>query len=273
MRAPVKAAGVVVGRVESVRLDPKTYEAVVSLKHRQRLSVLERHDRLDPDVGPSGRGLHRSRRRRRSADAHRRLQDRQDAIGRRAGEAHRTVPVRQGFERTRPNELHRVCRAALAAALLLSGCASTPGPALRPVRGQQPRDVCDQRAARQVFREADRAGVGRLRAHLRPEGRRATTSTTSTICFRWINGLLQGKLDKAGNDIGRVMINTGFGFAGPDRHRVGRRHSPRQRGFRPDLRVLGHSAGAVPVHPVVGAVHGARRHRLHPAVLVHADAS
>jgi len=32
LRAPVKAAGVIVGRVESVRLDPKTYEAVVTLK-------------------------------------------------------------------------------------------------------------------------------------------------------------------------------------------------------------------------------------------------
>jgi len=32
LRAPVKAAGVVVGRVESVRLDPKTYEAVVNLR-------------------------------------------------------------------------------------------------------------------------------------------------------------------------------------------------------------------------------------------------
>src|SRR4029450_12091110 len=32
MRAPVKAAGVIVGRVESVRLDPKTYEAIVSLR-------------------------------------------------------------------------------------------------------------------------------------------------------------------------------------------------------------------------------------------------
>ena len=31
LRAPVKAAGVIVGRVDSVRLDPKTYEAVVSL--------------------------------------------------------------------------------------------------------------------------------------------------------------------------------------------------------------------------------------------------
>ena len=32
MRAPVKAAGVVVGRVDRIRLDPKTYEAVVALK-------------------------------------------------------------------------------------------------------------------------------------------------------------------------------------------------------------------------------------------------
>jgi phospholipid/cholesterol/gamma-HCH transport system substrate-binding protein len=31
-RAPVKAAGVVVGRVENIRLDPKTYEAVVSMR-------------------------------------------------------------------------------------------------------------------------------------------------------------------------------------------------------------------------------------------------
>ncbi len=30
-RAPVKAAGVVVGRVSKVRLDPKTYEAIVSI--------------------------------------------------------------------------------------------------------------------------------------------------------------------------------------------------------------------------------------------------
>ena len=32
LRAPVKAAGVIVGRVESVKLDPKTYEAHVTLK-------------------------------------------------------------------------------------------------------------------------------------------------------------------------------------------------------------------------------------------------
>jgi phospholipid/cholesterol/gamma-HCH transport system substrate-binding protein len=32
LRAPVKAAGVVVGRVEQIKLDPQTYQAVVSMK-------------------------------------------------------------------------------------------------------------------------------------------------------------------------------------------------------------------------------------------------
>ena len=32
LRAPVKAAGVVVGRVEQIRLDPQTYQAVVSMR-------------------------------------------------------------------------------------------------------------------------------------------------------------------------------------------------------------------------------------------------
>ena len=35
LRAPVKAAGVVVGRVESIRLDTKTYEAVVIMRINQ----------------------------------------------------------------------------------------------------------------------------------------------------------------------------------------------------------------------------------------------
>jgi phospholipid/cholesterol/gamma-HCH transport system substrate-binding protein len=32
LRAPVKAAGVVIGRVEAVRLNPKTYEALVTMR-------------------------------------------------------------------------------------------------------------------------------------------------------------------------------------------------------------------------------------------------
>ena len=32
--------------------------------------------------------------------------------------------------------------------------------------------------------------------------------------FSAVNGLLQGKLDKAGDDLGRVLLNTGFGLGG-----------------------------------------------------------
>jgi phospholipid-binding lipoprotein MlaA len=32
--------------------------------------------------------------------------------------------------------------------------------------------------------------------------------------FSAVNGLLQGKLDKAGDDLGRVVLNTGFGLGG-----------------------------------------------------------
>src|SRR5207253_3527082 len=38
LRAAVKAAGVVVGRVESIRLDNKTYEAVVTMRVNQDIS-------------------------------------------------------------------------------------------------------------------------------------------------------------------------------------------------------------------------------------------
>ena len=38
VRAPVMAAGVVVGRVDGIRLDPKTYEAVVSMSIERQYS-------------------------------------------------------------------------------------------------------------------------------------------------------------------------------------------------------------------------------------------
>ena len=89
--------------------------------------------------------------------------------------------------------------------------------------------------------------------------------------FSFINGVLQNKPEKAGNDLGRVITNTGFGLARTDRHRVGGGHSERQRGLRPDVRLLGHSAGTVPVHPAARAHDGARRNRLDDPRLHDAD--
>ncbi len=101
LRAPVKAAGVIVGRVESVKLDPTTYEAVVTLRIDNGYQFTEGHDRVDPDLRAAGRGLHRPRNRRRPADARRQRQDHEDAVGGRAREVNQPVPVRQGRQRSR----------------------------------------------------------------------------------------------------------------------------------------------------------------------------
>jgi phospholipid/cholesterol/gamma-HCH transport system substrate-binding protein len=56
VRAPVKSAGVVVGRVEKIRLDPKTYEAIATCT-RTDLPVHEGYDSLDPDLGLARRAI------------------------------------------------------------------------------------------------------------------------------------------------------------------------------------------------------------------------
>ena len=58
VRAPVKAAGVVVGRVDDDPLDPKTFQAVVTLKIDSGYEF-PRTPRVDPDLGPAGRAVHR----------------------------------------------------------------------------------------------------------------------------------------------------------------------------------------------------------------------
>ena len=73
--------------------------------------------------------------------------------------------------------------------------------------------------------------------------------------------LAAGQADKAGNDLGRVMINTLSASAASIDVASDAGHPKRQRGLRADVRRLGHSAGTVPVHPVVGPDDGARRHR------------
>ena len=47
----------------SIKLDPKTYEAVVTLRIDNGYQFTDGHDRVDPHVRPARRGLHRARRR------------------------------------------------------------------------------------------------------------------------------------------------------------------------------------------------------------------
>jgi phospholipid-binding lipoprotein MlaA len=103
--------------------------------------------------------------------------------------------------------------AALAAALLLSGCASTPGRPYDPFEASnrvmyainEPLDKYFAKPIAQAWVDYVPTVV-----------QKAASNYFNNIddLFSGINGLLQGKLDKAGDDFGRVMLNTGFGFLG-----------------------------------------------------------
>jgi phospholipid-binding lipoprotein MlaA len=102
--------------------------------------------------------------------------------------------------------------AALAAAALLAGCAAAPSKVdpLEPINRAlyQVHDVVDTNVVKPVA-EAYVAVVPRL-------VRTAVSNVFNNIddLFSAVNGLLQGKPDKAGNDLGRVMTNTLFGIGG-----------------------------------------------------------
>jgi phospholipid-binding lipoprotein MlaA len=103
--------------------------------------------------------------------------------------------------------------AALAAALLLSGCASTPGRPYDPFEASNRvmyaiNDPLDKYFAKPIAQ----AWVDYVPTPVQ----KAASNYFNNIddLFSGINGLLQGKLDKAGNDFARVMINSGFGFLG-----------------------------------------------------------
>ena len=101
----------------------------------------------------------------------------------------------------------------LAAALLLGGCATTTkkGGVDDPFESwnramyavNEPLDKYFARPIAQAYVDVVPSII-----------RQAVTNYVNNIddFFSAINGLLQGKTEKAGNDMGRVMINTGFGI-------------------------------------------------------------
>jgi phospholipid-binding lipoprotein MlaA len=103
--------------------------------------------------------------------------------------------------------------AAVAFALLLSGCASAPGRVDDPFEPwnramyaiHKPLDDNVAKPIAQAYVDY----VPRL-------FRMGVSNVLNNIddLFSGINGLLQGKLEKAGNDFGRVTLNTGMGFGG-----------------------------------------------------------
>lgn len=108
----------------------------------------------------------------------------------------------------------RLVRAATAALLgaWLAGCASVPSKVdpLEPMNRAlyQVHDALDSTVVKPVA-EGYEAIVPKV-------VRTAFSNVFYNIddLFSAVNGLLQGKPDKAGNDLGRVMVNTLFGFGG-----------------------------------------------------------
>jgi len=124
-----------------------------------------------------------------------------------------TTPVRSHFRpRFGPRARKRAC--ALIAAALVGGCA-TAGPASK----DDPLEPMN-RALYGVHDAVDTAvlrPVAQAYVDVVPQPVRQVVSNVFNNIndfFSGINGVLQGKLDKAGDDFGRVLLNTGFGLGG-----------------------------------------------------------
>ena len=102
--------------------------------------------------------------------------------------------------------------AAVAAVTLVAGCASTPSnvdplePMNRALYGVH--DVLDTNIVKPVAESYVSVVPQFMRTGF------ANVFNNIDDLFSAVNGLLQGKPDKAGNDLGRVMINTMFGLGG-----------------------------------------------------------
>ena len=102
--------------------------------------------------------------------------------------------------------------AALVAAALLAGCAATPSRVdpLEPFNRAmfEVNDVAEKVVIKPV--------VSAYTTVIPSPVRTAVSNVFGNIedLFSAVNGLLQGKTDKAGNDLGRVMVNTLWGLGG-----------------------------------------------------------
>lgn len=107
--------------------------------------------------------------------------------------------------------MRRAC--AIAAAALVAGCATGPSAKDDPLEPMN-------RTLYEVHDAVDTAVVrpiAQAYVDVVPQPVRQSVSNVFNNIqdlFSGINGILQGKLDKAGDDFGRVVLNTGFGLGG-----------------------------------------------------------
>ncbi|MCC6196850.1 MAG: VacJ family lipoprotein [Burkholderiales bacterium] len=103
--------------------------------------------------------------------------------------------------------------AALACAALLAGCATAPGKVNDPFEASNRAMFAINEPLVEYFVKP----VAQAYTDIVPDFMRtAVTNYVNNIddLFSIVNDALQGKWEKMGNDMARVMINTGFGLAG-----------------------------------------------------------
>ena len=93
VRAPVKSAGVVVGRVAAIRFDNESFEAVVSMNVDKRYQFPQGHCGEDPHLGAPRRAVRRPHRRGRHRQPQGRRHVENYPIRARPREPDRAVPV------------------------------------------------------------------------------------------------------------------------------------------------------------------------------------
>ena len=108
----------------------------------------------------------------------------------------------------------RLAAAALAASVLLAGCA-TPTATSRS-DPFEPFNRAMYAINEPIDRDIIRPGIQAYIDTVPRPLRQVVTNFNNNIgdFFSGVNGLLQGKPEKAGHDFGRVLVNTTFGFGG-----------------------------------------------------------
>jgi phospholipid-binding lipoprotein MlaA len=110
--------------------------------------------------------------------------------------------------------MKRTCAvAALACAALLSGCATAPGKIYDPFEaGNRAMFAINEPIMEYIAKPVAEFYVAVTPSFFRT----AVSNYVNNIddLFSIVNDALQGKWDKMGNDMARVMLNTGFGFGG-----------------------------------------------------------
>ena len=104
---------------------------------------------------------------------------------------------------------------ALAASLALSGCATTSS---APTRADpfEPFNRAMYKINEPIDRDIILPGIRAYNESVHPVVRRMVSNFFNNLedVFSSINGALQGKPEKAANDLGRVIVNTMFGLGG-----------------------------------------------------------